>query len=439
MFAIESIGHATFVVRLGPSILIIDPWLAERLDRFWTHWPPLAIDVDLGEINVIFISHHHFDHHHFPSLSMLPKDALVLFPKGDSCPDPSRAGMGHQVIEWTLRRLGFNRLRPLEHLESIELDGGARLTTLPSRVAFPEQSLVVEYQGSSAYFAGDTMLHPQQMEYLLQREAAFDVAVVPVHSVAPATPLLLREPEPEYTSFQDRAIANFELFAGLVKAELLVPGAFGWKVETRPPERSAEWLNRLLFPLTPSQAVELLDGKRNVVLLGSGDSCLLRPGRTVDVRRTRPEFELARFFDDLTLEPTTTIPPLMSMDDDEAEPELLVERLAAAYVGTKLWFESLEQRLARVLHLEGSTTNSFLLTPWTARGYECISDSVERTLPWTRIGVGQLHSLLDAGLLVESAFGLWTGTDRLLAAVFGNPSYYVRHVNAWLRGPGRID
>lgn len=36
---IKQVGHATILIQYNNERIIIDPWLTERLDRFWIHYP----------------------------------------------------------------------------------------------------------------------------------------------------------------------------------------------------------------------------------------------------------------------------------------------------------------------------------------------------------------------------------------------------------------
>jgi hypothetical protein len=53
------------------------------------------------------------------------------------------------------------------------------------------------------------------------------------------------------------------------------------------------------------------------------------------------------------------------------------------------------------------------------------------------IGAGTLSNLLDSTMLITSAFGLWSGDDELLSAVFHEPRFYCEHLRQRLLKPQR--
>jgi UDP-MurNAc hydroxylase len=114
------IGHACcFVETSGPRILV-DPWLfGSAFWRSWWHYPPspeprrewLAPDV-------VYLTHHHFDHFHYPSMRRIDRSATVLVPE-----------FGVDVMAGELRSLGFRNVRELPHGRVVELAPGVRVAS----------------------------------------------------------------------------------------------------------------------------------------------------------------------------------------------------------------------------------------------------------------------------------------------------------------------
>lgn len=76
------IGHATFIIQINGLTIVTDPVWAKRLGtiRRLTE-PALSID-DLPPVDVILISHSHYDHLHFASIKKLKGNPLILVPSG---------------------------------------------------------------------------------------------------------------------------------------------------------------------------------------------------------------------------------------------------------------------------------------------------------------------------------------------------------------------
>lgn len=80
--AITWIGHATFLIQMSGLNMITDPVWASRLgfEKRLTK-PGVPIDL-LPDIDIVLISHNHYDHLDFPSLNRLKGDPLFLVPRG---------------------------------------------------------------------------------------------------------------------------------------------------------------------------------------------------------------------------------------------------------------------------------------------------------------------------------------------------------------------
>src|SRR5262249_9000127 len=160
------------------------------------------------------------------------------------------SGMGHQALQWTFSRFGFAKQTPLTPFQPLQV-GPVKLTALPSLVAFPEATLLLEADGTPVLFAGDTMLHPKTEQlFASAHRPRVDVAVWPAHSISPPGPLLRREPPAEWGSFVTKSVANLDRYVDVVGAKTVIPGAFGWKIAADPAEEDFGWVNRVLFPYT---------------------------------------------------------------------------------------------------------------------------------------------------------------------------------------------
>ena len=156
------LGHAAFLVHLDGKYILTDPWLSPRASPFRylfgpKRFTPPGISVEnLPPIDMLLISHNHYDHLDKETLRKLPnKDKMtVLTPSGNA-----------QV----LRPLGFQNI--------IELDWGAKapaenfeVTVMPAihfsaRTLWNENTMLwggfsVKGAHQKFYFSGDTTYGP---------------------------------------------------------------------------------------------------------------------------------------------------------------------------------------------------------------------------------------------------------------------------------------
>lgn len=147
--AVTWIGHASFLIQFSGLNALIDPnfanWLffLKRLKR-----PGLRIE-DLPPIDLVLLTHAHFDHFHKPSLRRLPSPKIAVMPWGCGS---------------LARRLGFERIVELQWWESFGHDDW-RVTLLPAQ-HWGARTLrdahrgwggfLIECQGRKIYHAGDS-------------------------------------------------------------------------------------------------------------------------------------------------------------------------------------------------------------------------------------------------------------------------------------------
>jgi L-ascorbate metabolism protein UlaG (beta-lactamase superfamily) len=76
------IGHATFLIQLGGLNIVTDPVWASRMGFKRRLVPPGMPLQEMPEIDLVLISHAHYDHLHYSSLYKLKGDPLFLVPEG---------------------------------------------------------------------------------------------------------------------------------------------------------------------------------------------------------------------------------------------------------------------------------------------------------------------------------------------------------------------
>src|SRR3989304_5326522 len=114
------LGHATVVVEIGGLRVLTDPVLRPHLAFLERQTTPLHADLYAG-IDVVLVSHLHWDHLDLPSLRRLAGTPEIVVPRG--------AGP-------LLARRGFGRVHELDAGGSMTL-GDLRVTATPARVPPP--------------------------------------------------------------------------------------------------------------------------------------------------------------------------------------------------------------------------------------------------------------------------------------------------------------
>jgi L-ascorbate metabolism protein UlaG (beta-lactamase superfamily) len=136
------LGHATVLLRVGGMTILTDPVLANRVGvglGIITGGPkrlvaPALSVRELPAIDLILISHAHFDHLDRPTLSRLPKRIPVV--TADQTDD-------------LIRDLGFRRITELRWGESIDLEG-VRVTAREVR-HWGARTFYDQHRGFNAY------------------------------------------------------------------------------------------------------------------------------------------------------------------------------------------------------------------------------------------------------------------------------------------------
>lgn len=174
------IGHASFLGSLGGSAFLIDPVFSSHAGVLYPrHTRPGVGIQELPEIDVVMVSHNHFDHLDLAALRAMPPEVPVVVP----------IGMGR----W-LRRRGRHHVIELGWWDAIDV-AGLTVTLVPGchwsrRGVFDtNRSLwggyVVEGGGDSIYHAGDTAWFDGFAE-IRDRFPNLLAALLPIGSYEPA-------------------------------------------------------------------------------------------------------------------------------------------------------------------------------------------------------------------------------------------------------------
>ncbi|MCX6132874.1 MAG: MBL fold metallo-hydrolase [Ignavibacteriales bacterium] len=176
------VGHATVLIQIHDKVIITDPVFTNTIGLLAKRSIDPGIDSkSIPRLNAIVISHIHMDHFSYSSLDLLPKTARLFVPSGGISYTPE---------------FGFRETVPLKPWQVFE-DDGLRITAVAEkhfggRYGFDAgwnedptwTGYVIEYKGTTVFFAGDTGFDPELFKEI-GRRFHVDVALVPIAPVEP--------------------------------------------------------------------------------------------------------------------------------------------------------------------------------------------------------------------------------------------------------------
>ena len=224
--ALTWIGHASFLVQFTDLNVLIDPNFAN-----WLFWQKRVKRAgmrisDLPQIDLVLLTHAHFDHFHKPTLRKLPSPRIAVVPWG---------------VGDLARGLGFSRIVELEWWESFS-HGDWKVTFTPAkhwgaRVIHDEYrgfgGFVLEHQGRRVYHAGDTAYFSGFRE--IGKRCQPEIALLPIGAYYPdAFRAVHMGPDEAHQSFLD------------LKAKWMVPMHFGaFKLSFEDMDEPPRWLRQI--------------------------------------------------------------------------------------------------------------------------------------------------------------------------------------------------
>ncbi|MFD0671272.1 MBL fold metallo-hydrolase [Cohnella sp. GCM10027633] len=253
------IGHSTFLIQMCGINIVADPVWARRM-AFRKRMTPPGIELsDMPSVDVVLVSHSHYDHLHIPSLRRLKGQKKMIVPAG---------------LKRKLMLRGFLQAQELHWWEDTA-HHGVKFTFVPAQHWTRRNPwdmntshwggwIMQSDHGPTIYFAGDSGYFRGFAE--IGRRFKIDVALLPIGAYDPEWFMASQHVSPEEA---------LQAFLDL-KAKYFVPMHYG------------------AFKLsddTPIEALERLETARRSLGIAEDRICLLRHGETMRFRSNIPDYE----------------------------------------------------------------------------------------------------------------------------------------------------
>ena len=193
-FSVTRIAHASVLLDFGNATVLTDPWFSEK--THYHHGESLGIPLTkLPQLSAVVASHEHYDHFDIETFAGYPEKSVPFF-VGPNMLDAARAA-------------GFTNVRELRPWESATV-GPLTITAAPAAHKVPEVTFVIQANGSTVYFGGDTRSIPE-LDELPKRFPSVQLALLSVNGLH---------------VMGEQVVMNAEQaadFAGMLGAEVAVP------------------------------------------------------------------------------------------------------------------------------------------------------------------------------------------------------------------------
>jgi L-ascorbate metabolism protein UlaG (beta-lactamase superfamily) len=182
---ITFINHSTFLIQWDGKNILTDPIWSERTSPVSfagpkRKRPPGILFEDLPTIDVVLISHNHYDHLDLPTIKQLEKKFSPLFvvPLG---------------VDLLLKNKGIERVTVMDWWEDFSY-GSFNIACVPAQhfsgrgIGDRDQTLwagyIIIHEQESLYFVGDTG-YGSFFQKIKQKYAPIDVALIPIGAYKP--------------------------------------------------------------------------------------------------------------------------------------------------------------------------------------------------------------------------------------------------------------
>ena len=160
---ITLIGHCTILIEIEGRKILTDPYFGLWGNPIFARLaPPIKSRQELTDVDLVLVSHDHWDHMDSQYLRLLAGDVPVVTPK---------------LMSWLFKLYGAKNLVGLNAWESFQLRS-ITVSAVPALHLTSAIGFVIQGENRQVYFAGDTFYH-SFMEQMGQK-FQLDVALMPV-------------------------------------------------------------------------------------------------------------------------------------------------------------------------------------------------------------------------------------------------------------------
>jgi L-ascorbate metabolism protein UlaG (beta-lactamase superfamily)/cellulose biosynthesis protein BcsQ len=257
-----SLGHASYIFETSNLRILSDPVFFDPFDAGSnTSWPARQIILkSLPAIDVILISHSHFDHFDIKTLSKFSIEIPVVVPASDV-----------KLING-LGLIGFKKIVELSPGEKITI-GNTNIYASPSLVDFPEIGYVVQDETATIWNPVDSILNYEIIIELLNIVKVIDCALWAHTPIIQNSINYWRKTK----KFSEEEYEKILLTAELLKAKTIIPSAVGFEYTL------GIWQNHIGFPISADRFKSDIESRTisKVLLNNPGTIFKVLDGKTV--------------------------------------------------------------------------------------------------------------------------------------------------------------
>lgn len=179
------INHSSVVIQWAGKTILVDPIWSERCSPFKKYGPkrvhePGVLLEDLPKVDVVLLTHNHYDHMDFPTLRKIQKAYAPIF----------LTGLGNGYF---LRKLGIDNYQELDWWEDVKISDFNFTYTqaehFSSRYGFDREwalwgGFAIAYRDEYIYITGDTGYGPH-FKTVREKLGKPKMAIIPIGAYLP--------------------------------------------------------------------------------------------------------------------------------------------------------------------------------------------------------------------------------------------------------------